>query len=173
MRVAYADPPYAGQSKRHYGGSEVNHRLLIAHLEAEFPDGWALSCSSPSLRALLPMCPPDVRVAAWVKPFASFKPGVNPAYAWEPVIWRGGRRRGRTEPTTRDWTSASITLKRGLSGAKPEPFCRWVFDLLGLQADDEFIDIFPGSLAVTTAWADYRDWLRLVGWRDGIGGVQA
>lgn len=41
MRVAYADPPYVGQSRKHYGGAEVNHRLLIAHLCDEFPDGWS------------------------------------------------------------------------------------------------------------------------------------
>ncbi len=173
MKVAYADPPYVGQSKRHYGGSEVNQRLLVAHLVTDFPDGWALSCSSPSLRDVLALCPDDVRVGAWVKPFASFKPGVNPAYAWEPVIWRGGRRRGRTEPTTRDWVSANITLRRGLSGAKPDAFCRWVFDLLGLSGDDEFVDVFPGSGAVTMAWAQYRDWMRLVGCREQPQSVDA
>jgi hypothetical protein len=153
VRVAYADPPYVGQSRKHYGGAEVNHRLLIAHLCDEFPDGWALSCSSPSLRQLLPLCPDDVRVGAWVKPFAAFKVGVNPAYVWEPVIFRGGRRkRGRHEATVRDWCSESITLRRGLSGAKPEAFCFWVFRFLGLQPDDELVDVFPGSGAVARAW---------------------
>ncbi len=157
MRVAYADPPYVGQSRKHYGGAEVNHRLLIAHLCDEFPDGWALSCSSPSLRELLPMCPPDVRVGAWVKPFASFKPGVNPAYAWEPVIWRGGRRRTRAEATGRDWVAANITLERGLHGAKPVPFSYWIFELLGVESGDELVDIFPGSGAVSEAWARYQE----------------
>lgn len=90
MRFAYADPPYVGQARRHYGCTEINHAMLISHLVSDFPDGWALSCSSTSLRELLPLCPEDARVAAWVKPFASFKPGVNPAYAWEPVIFLGG-----------------------------------------------------------------------------------
>ena len=62
----------------------VEHALLIAHLETF--DAWALSCSSPSLPRILPLCPEDIRVMAWVKPFASFKKDVNPAYAWEPVI---------------------------------------------------------------------------------------
>lgn len=156
MRFAYADPPYVGQSKKHYDGNEVNHRLLIAHLRNDFPDGWALSCSSPSLRELLPMCPHDVRVMAWVKPFCSFKPGVTVAYAWEPIIVSGGRKRSREKPTVRDWVSANITLKRGLSGAKPEQFSFWLFDVLGMEPQDEFYDLFPGSGAVTNAWDVWR-----------------
>jgi hypothetical protein len=95
MRFAYADPPYIGQAKKHYGkrkdyAGEVDHAALVARLVAEYSDGWALSLSSPTLRIILPMCPDNVRVMAWVKPFAVFKPGVNPAYAWEPVIVGGG-----------------------------------------------------------------------------------
>ena len=121
MRIAYADPPYIGCAKMYEGGAEVNHELLIDHLSTF--DGWALSCHSPSLRALLPMCPADTRVAAWVKPFCSFKPGVSPAYAWEPVLYKPARKAERNEPTARDWVSASITLKKGLVGAKPPVFC--------------------------------------------------
>ena len=155
MRIAYADPPYVGQARRHYKCPEVNHEFLIRDLCEQYPDGWALSASSPSLRQILPLCPEDVRVAAWVKPFASFKPGVNPAYAWEPVIFRGGRVRERTEPTVRDFVSCNITLKRGTSGAKPEEFCWWLFDLMGLQPGDEFVDLFVGSGAVGRAWTRY------------------
>jgi hypothetical protein len=161
MRVAYADPPYIGQAQKHYGTAEVNHTLLIGHLCDEFSDGWALSCSSPSLRELLPLCPADVRVAAWVKPFASFKPGVNPAYAWEPVIWRGGRKRDRNAATVRDWVSCNITLQRGLSGAKPLGFCLWLFDVLGLEPGDEFVDVFPGTGAVSVAWMRFCQQQRL------------
>ena len=153
MIFCYADPPYVGQAKRHYGHEEIDHADLIACLIAYYPDGWALSCSTPSLRALLPMCPPDVRVGSWVKPFASFKPGVNPAYAWEPVIFSGGRKRGREVDTLRDWVSANITLKRGLSGAKPYDFCAWVFEMLGAEPADTLHDLFPGTGAVTEAWA--------------------
>src|SRR5437773_8181969 len=96
MRCAYADPPYPGQAAKYYGdyadfAGEVNHARLIDHLVTEFPDGWALSTSSPALRDILPLCPADIRIAAWVKPFHAFKRGVRPAYAWEPVIFRGGR----------------------------------------------------------------------------------
>lgn len=168
MRYAYADPPYIGQAKKHYGNEssyagEVDHELLIHDLLTDYPDGWALSCSSPSLRFLLPLCPTGVRVAAWVKPFASFKPNVNPAYAWEPVLFMGGRKRDRTEPTVRDWVSANITLRRGLPGAKPEAFCFWLFDLLGMQRGDELMDLFPGSRAVTTAWERLANQLAPVG----------
>ena len=159
MRVAYADPPYIGQAKRHYrqfGGTEVDHRLLVAQLELEYPDGWALSLSSPSLATILPMCPSDVRVMAWVKPFASFKPNVNPGYCWEPVIVRGGRPRTREQDTVRDFISANITLQRGMPGAKPDAFCYWLFEVLNLQPGDELADLFPGSGAVSRAWAKWQ-----------------
>ena len=145
MIFAYADPPYVGQAKRHYGDEEVDHEALIKKLVTEFPDGWALSCSSPSLRMLLPLCPEDVRVMAWVKPFAVFKPNVGVAYAWEPVIVRGGRKRTRRQLTVRDWVSANITLKKGLVGAKPEAFYRWLLDVLNTQDEDEVVDMFPGT----------------------------
>jgi hypothetical protein len=163
MKIAYADPPYIGQARKHYKdhpdyAGEVDHADLIARLVRDYPDGWALSCSSPSLQQLLALCPPDVRVMAWVKPFAIFKPGVNPAYAWEPVVVRGGRaKRSRQEPTVRDWVSCNITLKRGLTGVKPAGFCAWLFAVLGLQAGDEFHDLFPGSGAVGAAWETYRE----------------
>ena len=157
MTFAYADPPYVGQARKLYGCDEVDHEALIARLVADYPDGWALSASSPSLRFLLPLCPPDVRVMAWVKPFCIFKPGVNPAYAWEPVIVRGGRKRTRQQPTVRDWVSANITLRRGLTGAKPEAFCLWLFDVLGARAGDTLADLFPGTGAVSRAWDAYQE----------------
>ncbi len=152
MKFAYADPPYVGQAKKHYGADEVDHKMLIERLQAEY-DGWALSCSTPSLHSLLPLCPPDARIAAWVKPFASFKPGVNPAFAWEPVIFRGSRKRERDEDTVRDWCSANITLKKGLAGAKPLDFCNWIIDLLGARPGEDVLDeIFPGTALLTAAW---------------------
>lgn len=151
MRFAYADPPYLGQGSRYdhpeasTWNSPLTHQHLIERLVSEYPDGWALSLSSPSLRELLPFCPPDVRVMAWVKPFAVFKPNVNPAYAWEPVIVRGGRKGDRERATVRDWVSAVITLKKGLVGAKPPEFCRWILDVLGYEEGDELDDLFPGT----------------------------
>jgi len=160
MRFAYADPPYIGRAyyyRNHpdYAG-EVDHAELVSRLVREYPDGWALSLSSPSLRVVLPMCPDDVRVMAWVKPFCSFKPGINPAYAWEPIIVRGGRKRGRDVPTVRDWVSANITLQKGLTGAKPPSVCRWLFDVLGATKEDTLDDLFPGTGIVTAEWNAWR-----------------
>jgi len=159
MKFAYADPVYLGcgnlydshhQDSRAWDDPET-HRTLIKRLCEDYQDGWAMSLSSPSLRVILPMCPEDCRVAAWVKPFAVFKPNVNPAYAWEPVIFRGGRKRSRDEATARDWVSANITLRRGLTGAKPRDFCLWVLDLLGVRAIDQLDDLFPGTNAMAAA----------------------
>ena len=162
MRFAYADPPYLGMAS-HYDHPESavfdtieGHADLIRRLCDEFPDGWAYSLHTPSLRTILPLCPADVRISAWVKPFCSFKLHVNPAYAWEPVIWRGGRKRGRDRRTVRDFVSCEITLRRGFFGAKPEGFCWWLFDLLGMEPTDEFVDMFPGSGAVTRAWEEWK-----------------
>lgn len=156
MRVAYADPPYPGQAHRYPENTEVDHAELIGMLCSDYPAGWALSTSSPALPNLLRLCPDDIRIAAWVKPFAVFKPNVCPAYAWEPVIFRGGRKRQRDEDTVRDWHSASITFQRGVIGAKPDSFCYWIFDLLGMRPGDELIDLYPGSGAVTRAWKQWK-----------------
>lgn len=149
MRFAYADPPYIGQSYRYPEKQEVDHALLINRLISEFSDGWALSCSSPTLQYLLSLCPADVRVLAWVKPFAVFRPNVGLAYAWEPVIFRGGRKITRSQPTIRDWVSANITLKKGLVGAKPPAFCTWLLDVLNVQKGDEVVDLYPGTGILT------------------------
>lgn len=138
MKFAYADPPYLGCGalyvKHHPDALDWNdpemHRALIERLCDGYPDGWAMSATSVSLRTLLPMTPGDCRVGAWVKPFAAFKPNVRVAYAWEPLIFRGGRKGTRQQATVRDWVAENITLRRGLTGAKPRAFCRWVFDLL-------------------------------------------
>ena len=154
LLFAYADPPYIGQAKKHYKTEEVDHAALIKQCGAY--DGWALSCTSSSLRYLLPLCPAGVRVMAWVKPFASFKPNVNPAYAWEPVLVSPGRKRTREQETIRDWVSVPITLRRGLPGVKPEAFAFWLFMVLGMKPGDALHDLFPGSGAVTQAWEKWR-----------------
>lgn len=159
MRFAYADPPYLGLSKfyahlhprAHDWDDPETHRALIVRLESEYTDGWAMSLHSPSLASILPMCPPTARVMAWVKPFCSFKPGVGVAYAWEPVIVCGGRKRDRTQETVRDWCAVNITLRRGFTGAKPDAFVAWLLDVLNVQQGDTVDDLFPGSGAVTNA----------------------
>lgn len=163
MKFAYADPPYIGQAKKHYSHdkrcAEVNHTVLIGYLMDNY-DGWALSCSSTSLKQILSLetCPNDIRVASWVKPFASFKPNVNPAYCWEPVLFYGAKKRDRSEPTIRDFVIENITLKKGLSGVKPFRFSIWLFRLLGIDPrTDSFDDIFPGSGSVGAAYDRYTE----------------
>jgi hypothetical protein len=163
MQFAYADPPYLGQGAKLYGdhpnAADCDrpewHRALVERLTADYPDGWAMSLSAPTLATILPFCPPDVRVCSWVKPFAAFKPNVGLAYAWEPVIVRGGRRIGRDQPTVRDWLSEGITLRKGLTGAKPERFCRWIFSMLNAGPGDSLDDLFPGTGIIGATW---RTW---------------
>jgi hypothetical protein len=171
MRFAYADPPYIGMAKKHYAHdpqcAEVNHAELVERLRDEFPDGWALSCSSVSLEEILHITrrvlgPKQVRIGAWVKPFHVFKKGVRPAYAWEPIVFRGGRNakhpppvKGGKATTPRDWVSANITLRRGLVGAKPELVCFWLFDILGARPCDTLSDLYPGTGGVLRAWDLY------------------
>lgn len=152
MRFAYADPPYLGCGKlypEHPGALRWNdphaHTDLMEELDRDF-DGWAISASSPSLRSLLPLAPAGTRVAAWVKPFAAFKRNVRIAYTWEPVLFKPGRDSSKDgAPVGRDHLAEPIALRRGLTGAKPLAFCRWVLTLLGYVEGDEVVDVFPGT----------------------------
>jgi hypothetical protein len=177
VRLAYADPPYPGQSKKHYGdhpdyAGEVDHVELALRLCAY--DGWVLHTSSPALGevqrdldAALAMAGHSTddwyRVMAWVKPFAAFKRNVPVAYAWEPVLVKAARKpvvSGRI--VMRDFISEPITMRRGLSGAKPEAVCRWCFEVMGAEIGDGLDDLFPGSGAVTRAWDAWRAQGRLI-----------
>jgi len=176
VRLAYADPPYLGCCrlyKHHHPDGRCwddieTHRLLIQRLCDEYPDGWALSATSSSLQQILPLCPTDVRIGAWVKTFCAFKRGVRPAYAWEPVIYRGGHNppwephppplKGGKQTTPKDFIACPIVLKKGLTGAKPAQFCDWVLDLLNVKDGDVVDDLFPGTGIMTE-----RTWWRLHG----------
>lgn len=167
MKFAYADPPYPGKARKHYraeaaaagrDAAEVNFPALIERLVDGYPDGWALSCNSTNLRDLLPICPAAARVMPWVKRFAKIKPGVNPTYAWEPVIVHGGRKHPRGAPMIRDWvdavpvrTSAAVIGPK-VVGQKPPGFLWWLFRVLNGQPGDELDDLFPGSGAVGCEW---------------------
>ena len=160
MRIAYADPPYIRQAKKHYSHDpkcdEVDHVDLIKQLQ-EY-DAWALSMSATmySMKEIIAAAPDDARVAAWVKPFASFKRGVDPAYTWEPVLFKTKRKWNREQNTCRDHISENITLKKGLCGAKPVKFCLWLFNLLGAKPEDDLYDLFPGTCVVTETWNEWK-----------------
>ena len=177
MKFAYADPPYLGRGEyyraHHPDAMRWNdpetHRELIERLQAEFPDGWAMSLSEASLRTILPMCPVGARVGAWITDRARFAGKPVPVRKhFEPVIFMGGRPYSDTGNRSADFVvtkqerlpegqpryamvKENIRAGKTFVGRKPSAFAMWVFDLLGLQADDEFIDLFPGSGAVTEA----------------------
>jgi hypothetical protein len=169
LRFAFADPPYPGQARRHYGahedyGGEVDHRELVDRLARDYPHGWVLCTGARMLPDVLPLCPAGIRVLAWCKPMTPMKPGVSVDFGWEPVLLWGGRRRARRAPMVRDWLLLSPeqwTFKAGgapkgaVIGMKPRAFCHWLFDCLGARGGDTMDDIFPGSGAVGRAWEEY------------------
>jgi hypothetical protein len=163
MRIAYADPPYincAHLYKDHpdYAG-EVDHTELIERLERDY-DGWVLhSAATPlAMATLAPLVEKTgARWMSWVKGFAAFKRNVSVAYAWEPVIVKPARKPVVSKRLVmRDWIECSITLKRGLPGAKPEKVCHWAFEMVGARPDDDLVDLYPGSGAVTRAWSTWQ-----------------
>lgn len=191
IRFAYADPPYPGKARKYYGAhgdyaGEVDHAALIARLESEFPDGWALSTSQDALAQVLPLCPPprsrgaagggvrhQFRILSWCKPTAQpgspRGPGPAALYGWEPVIIRGGRP-AAPGARVRDWLVCSpemYTLRPKpdghVTGAKPPGFCRWLFAAAGLLPGDVLVDLFPGSGAVSGAWSAWNAQLTLAG----------
>lgn len=154
--MAYADPPYPGLSARYYRdepsfAGEVDHEALIASLEASGYDGWALSTSAKSLRYVLSLCPPEVRICPWVKPIGVPRATEGLHATWEPLIVCRGRQQ---PPGVRDFLVAQPARFGGtLPGRKPAAFVAWLFDCLGLQEGDELDDLFPGTGIVGRAWA--------------------
>ncbi len=178
MRVGYADPPYPGQAKLYGRGrdpytgdvAEVDHEELIGRLELDFPDGWALSTSSAALGYVLSLCPfvdraSELRVCAWVRGTVP-RPPQRIMWSWEPLIVRTPNWRQRHEGDFIRDTLTSMQpsgfLGGQIKGAKPREFSTWMFNLLGLSQDDVFVDLFPGSGAVTNAWQAWRAQGRLV-----------
>ena len=156
MRIAYADPPYPGLSRKYYRdqptyAGEVDHAALIASLEALY-DGWALSTSARALRDLLPLCPPGVRVCAWTKP-GGVPPGTRgPHNTWEVVLLKPAR---RERPGVRDSLVCHSARGGGsLPGRKPIAFVRWVIALLGARRGDTLDDLYPGTGVVGRVWAE-------------------
>lgn len=170
MKLGYADPPYIGcahlyRDQESYAG-EIDHVALVAQLERDF-DGWVLhaAATAKSMAILGPLVEPTgARWCSWFKPFAAFKRNVPVAYAYEPVIIKAARKPVVSKrQVSRDWVEevgegvkCSITMQRGLTGAKPEAVCHWAFELLGARPDDELHDLFPGTGAVSKAWRTWQ-----------------
>lgn len=158
MRFAYADPPYPGLAGRYYDQEEVDHRHLVSRLQEEYPDGWALSTSAKALQGVLSLCPPGVRVAIWVNGGRVTRTR-RARHVYEPLIVAGGR--VAPEPVVQDlcdvlaWGGRQHSHPGALVGMKPAPFCEWMFGLLGARCGDRLDDLFPGSGAVSRAWALY------------------
>lgn len=154
MRFAYADPPYLGCGASHYGEHHPDaarwddpsaHLELAARLPDEYPDGWALSLNPRDLIWYLPALPDDVRVAAWCKTWHQIRP-TTVQFAWEPVIFYGGRKDPKRSPMVRDWLTCPVTRQTGLKGAKPAAFNQWVLDLLAFDPEQDTLDdLFPGA----------------------------
>lgn len=163
MRIAYADPPYPGQSKKHYGdhpdyAGEVDHDALARQLGTF--DGWVLHTSAVAqydVETSLLAAGLRYRVGVWVKPFAAVKKGVIVTYAWEPVIFSRARPQVRGGGTmTRDWIAEPITMMRGLVGVKPDAVILWALRMVGAERTDDIDDLFPGSGAVGRAIDGWR-----------------
>jgi hypothetical protein len=153
MKFAYADPPYFGNGKKRYKehpnaaiwDTKDAHYELVSCLTNNYPDGWALSCNPSDLTWLLPKCPDGTRIATWVKTFHQIRP-TTVQYAWEPVLFYGGRKNNKRKPMVRDWHSCTATKRKGTIGAKPDSFNAWVLQLLNYETENDTIDdLFPGS----------------------------
>jgi hypothetical protein len=166
--------PFGGQV------AEVDHADLIEGLERDFPDGWALSTSVPALDYVLSLCPKSepskkrtwngrggvklgtgVRVGVWLRSAGSPFPPSRVMWTWEPVIFRIVHWRNRhRHDFVRDSLVASQPhgfLGNTITGQKPEAFAYWIFDALGMTPDDELVDVFPGSGAISQAWDRWRN----------------
>ena len=115
-----------------------------------------MSTSAEALPAVLALCPPGVRVAAWHRGERPTR-SLWPLRAWEPVIYHGGRQfpGARRANSIVHGVTPVTTLPGRVIGVKPAEVCRWIFGLLGAAPGDTLDDLFPGSGAVTRAWAAY------------------
>lgn len=179
MKFAYADPPYLGRGeyyKAHHADALTwndpeTHRALINRLQAEYPDGWVMSLSERSLGTILPMCPKEARVVAWITDRPRFAGKAVPVRKhFEPLIFCGGRPYADTGNRAADFivtkqerlpagqpryamVKSDIRAGRTFLGRKPVAFSLWLLDLLGWKPGDKIDDLFPGSGAVQAAWA--------------------
>lgn len=160
MLFAYADPPYPGNAGYYRERQEVDHASLLKRLTDEYPDGWALSTSSEALRDVLLVCPPGVRVCAWLRSARRTR-SLRALSTWEPLIVAGGRPLPIElggEPVVQALEDTLVYKGRfssypgALIGMKPPQFAEWMFRQLGAAPGDSLDDLYPGSGAVLRAW---------------------
>lgn len=183
MKLAIADPPYHGRAHRYYGlgghgGGGGNrrkykaddnpeahlwdkvetHLKLIETLNNEF-EGWAIAMSSHNLSIYLSEVQTGstspYRVGAWIKP-SSVPSGSRIRNGWEPVLFRipNSRRSHAFGFKTQDYVIAN-PLRNNFIGSKPPAWTKWVLSVLGATKEDEIIDLFPGSGAVSKELEDF------------------
>lgn len=159
-RLAFADPPYPGLSRKYYRdeptyAGEVDHRRLLEQLSTGY-DGWALATSRKALPVVLSLVPRGdasrVQVATWVKPIHRAK-GRGLLNVTEFVLVVPARHRF---PGTPDALVCGVA--RGgpskLMGRKPIDYVLWIFRLLGALSLDTFDDLFPGTGIFGDAWRE-------------------
>lgn len=162
MKLIYADPPYLGQCASydhfHNDGGPMpwdgqcwdrasTHDSLLHFLMGA--DGFAYSCNPTDLDRLRPGNY-GARLGAWTKTWHQIRP-TTVQYAWEPVIFKPGRKDNKRTPMVRDWLSCAVAKQTGQRGAKPDAFNDWILDLLVYENGDDFTDLFPGSGSMSRA----------------------
>lgn len=149
---------YPGKASLYPEKTEVDHASLLEHLTKNYPDGWALSTSSESLRDVLSLCPGRVRICAWFKGPRHTK-SRRALVSWEPLIVAGGR--PLRIDVVQDLSDGLVAVGRfrrfpgAMVGMKPPAFAEWMFRQLGASPVDRLDDLFPGSGAIRRAWARY------------------
>ena len=168
MRFAYADPPYPGESSKHYDGAEVDHESLVVRLITEYPHGWALSTSSVGLPIVLDCIPRagrrafmrELRIGIWNRGSRSSK-SYYARDAWEALVVHGGRPvelgpRDKLDNVLTAFPRTFRSMPGRVVGAKPPAFSVWMFKMLGAMRGDQLDDLYPGSGQVTRAWKLYQ-----------------
>ena len=164
LRLAYADPPYPGNARLYRGhpdyAGEVDHAALIRRLGPY--DGWALSTSAAALPAVLARVPARGAGGSLAPRGTAHRELAAPERVGAGHLPRGPPGGPRRVPARERRTDSLVhgvspltTLPGRVIGTKPAAFCRWVFSLLGAAPGDTLDDLFPGSGAVSRAWAAF------------------
>lgn len=179
MKLAIADPPYPAfrgsggrkqRASRWYGDNQratsdrpsdlhpeaavwdddATHRALLEQLLDEY-DGFAIATSPDGMRAYGDL-PDELRVMSWVK--LNGQPGSHRLRScWEPVLLYPppGRRSNRGGRGQIPDVLICPAPRVGFIGAKPPQWTQWVLSALCYDpADDQLVDVFPGSGLVTS-----------------------